>query len=244
MLIVNADDLGRSAPETDSILACHARGRVTRTSAMVYMADSARAAALAQLAGLPTGLHLNLSEAFSAPDVPADLQRCHERVRSFLKASRFAPAVFNPMRAADFRHVVEAQFTEFRRLFGAEPAHVDGHQHMHLASNVLRQRLLPEGARVRRNFTFRLGEKSALNRWYRARIDRSLQRRHRLTDHFFSLSQQMPQGRFDAVLALARRAEVELMVHPAWRHEFDFLMSNAFAEAVGATGRLSAEALP
>jgi predicted glycoside hydrolase/deacetylase ChbG (UPF0249 family) len=232
MLIVNADDLGRSPAETDAILACHARGRVTTTSAMVFMADSARAARLAHDAGIPVGLHLNLSEAFTGEAVPAETRRRHDRVRRFLKASRFAVVFFNPLLVADFAHVVEAQFAEFRRLYDAEPSHVDGHQHMHLASNVLSQGLLPEGARVRRNFSFGPGQKGALNRWYRARVDRSLARRHRLTDHFFSLTQHLHPDRFASVLALARNQAVELMVHPAWPHEFEFLMSDDFGSAI------------
>jgi chitin disaccharide deacetylase len=232
MLIVNADDLGRSPTETDMVLECHARGRVTAASAMVFMVDSERAAGLARDAGIPVGLHLNLSESFSGVDVPAGLRRRHERVCRFLKASRFALLLFNPLLADDFARVVAAQFAEFRRLYGADPAHVDGHQHMHLATNVLVQRLLPEGARVRRNFTFGPGQKGALNRWYRARVDRALARRHRMSDHFFSLTQQLRAGHFDAVLALARRNEVELMVHPAWAHEHAFLMSDEFGRAI------------
>ena len=44
MLIVNADDLGRNITATDNILCCHARRRVSSASAMMFMADSERAA--------------------------------------------------------------------------------------------------------------------------------------------------------------------------------------------------------
>ena len=236
MLIINADDLGRSRNETDAVLACHARGRVTATSAMVFMADSERAASLARAAGIPVGLHLNLSERFTGAGVPAEVRSRHDRVVRFLKASRYALVLFNPLRAADFAAVVAAQFAEFRRLYGAEPAHVDGHQHMHLATNVLLQRLLPQGARVRRNFSFGPGQKGVVNRWYRARVDRLLARRHRLTDHFFSLSQQMQPGSIEPLLALSSAADVEVMVHPAWAHEYEFLMSDAFGRALGTLG--------
>ena len=43
---------------------------------------------------------------------------------------------------------------------------------MHLATNVLAQRILPAGFKVRRSFSFQAGEKSSVNRWYRAAVDR------------------------------------------------------------------------
>ncbi|CAM5798273.1 ChbG/HpnK family deacetylase [Rhizobacter fulvus] len=228
MLIVNADDLGRRPQDTDSALACHARGRIDSASAMVHMADSERAAGLARAADLRVGLHLNLSEPFTA-DVHPQLRASHARVCRFLRSSKYALLLYRPFLADDFARVVDAQFAEFQRLYGREPAHVDGHQHMHLCTNVLWQRLLPEGVRVRRSFSFAPGQKSALNRLYRALIDQTLARRHLLVDQFFSLSQQLSAARLDAVAALARDRDVELMAHPAWRLEYDYLMSDAFA---------------
>jgi len=61
MLIINADDLGRSVVETDAALRCYSAGRITSVSAMVFMSDSERAAELANGNGLDVGLHLNFS---------------------------------------------------------------------------------------------------------------------------------------------------------------------------------------
>lgn len=235
MLIVNADDFGRRVDDTDRALACHRRGCLTSTSAMAFMADSDRAAALAAQCGLPIGLHLNLSEHFSAMGVVASLRAAHDRICSFLKAGRYAPVLYHPLLRRDFTHVVEAQFEEFRRLYEREPAHVDGHQHMHLCTNVLLQCLLPRGIRVRRNFSFGPDEKSRINRRYRAHVDQALAGRHPLTTHFFSLSQQMARSRLDAVFDLSRHSDVELMIHPAWQHEFDVVMSDSFLDAFRAT---------
>lgn len=229
MLIVNADDLGRCRDDTDSALACHARGRITSTSAMVFMEDSGRAAALARDAGIPIGLHLNLSEAFSAPDVPAGLRRQHDRICRFLRSSRFALLLYHPLLAKDFEAVVAAQLDEFTRLYGRAPAHVDGHQHMHLCSNVLLQRLLPAGTRVRRSFTFAPGEKGAVNRWYRASVDRALRRRHPITDRFYSLTLLLRNAGIERLGEIATREDVELMVHPTWPHEREYLMGEACA---------------
>lgn len=241
MLIVNADDLGRRAEDTDGALACHRLRCITSASAMMFMADSSRAAALTRDGELPIGLHLNLSERFTAAALPGGLRAAHDRICSFLTRSRYAPVVYHPLLRGDFEYVVEAQFEEFGRLYGQEPAHVDGHQHMHLCTNVLMQHLLPLGVRVRRSFSFGPGEKSALNRRYRARVDHALAQRHPLTSHFFSLTQQMTHSRLDAVFTLARDCDVELMIHPAWRHEFDVATSDAFvAEVVGSQQRASA----
>jgi predicted glycoside hydrolase/deacetylase ChbG (UPF0249 family) len=113
MIILNADDLGRSTAETDAALACHEAGRLSSATAMVFMVDSHRAAGLANVAGLHVGLHLNLSEAFTAPGVPARLREAHDQVVSFLTTGKFALLVYNPLLRRQFRLVVEAQLAEF-----------------------------------------------------------------------------------------------------------------------------------
>jgi len=44
MLIINADDFGRSWEETDVAHSCIRRGQITSVTAMVFMHDSERAA--------------------------------------------------------------------------------------------------------------------------------------------------------------------------------------------------------
>jgi predicted glycoside hydrolase/deacetylase ChbG (UPF0249 family) len=232
MLIVNADDCGKNRSVTDAMLECYARRRITSTSAMVFMEDSARAAEVALASGIEIGLHLNLSEAFSGRDVPWRLREDQDRVRRFLTKSKYALVVYHPLLAREFRDVCERQYAEFRRLYGRAPSHVDGHHHMHLASNVLFQRLLPRGAVVRRSFSFSSGERSVANRWYRAWVDRKLARRHRMCDRFLALSQHLSIERFRRVMLMAKRERVELMTHAQIAEEYRFLMSDAYGEAV------------
>jgi predicted glycoside hydrolase/deacetylase ChbG (UPF0249 family) len=232
MLIVNADDLGRSAPATDAAIACYSKSRITSASAMVYMADSERASIAARDAGLDVGLHVNLSEEFSAGSVPVELCRAHGQIRRFLRAGKYSLLVFNPLLVRQFQFVFAAQLSEFSRLYGREPSHLDGHQHVHLATNMLVQRVLPKGAKVRRSFSFRQGERSFVNRWYRSVVDRSLMRRHRVTDYFFSLSDYLSPDKLKRVIGLARQSNVELMVHPERPAEYAFLMSDAYVEAL------------
>jgi predicted glycoside hydrolase/deacetylase ChbG (UPF0249 family) len=243
MLIVNADDLGRAKEATDNILLCHGAKRVSSTSAMVYMQDSERAASLALLAGIDLGLHINFSEELSGDDVPAQVRNCHRNIRRFLSASKYAVLVFNPFLTRQFRYVFDAQLAEFLRLYGRDPSHFDGHQHMHLACNMLFQRIMPEGAKTRRSFSFLRSEKSFVNRWYRAAVDRSLSRRHRIADHFFSLAPRMSVERLHPVVALATSANVELMVHPQIPAECSFLMSEGFGALVSRTRMAGYDAL-
>ena len=243
MLIINADDLGRLPDATDRILACHAKTRVTSTSAMVFMQDSERAAGLALASGIEVGLHLNLSERFTAPSVPHSLRGDHDPICRFLKTSKYALLLYHPLLRRQFRSVIEAQFAEFRRLYGREPSHLDGHQHLHLASNILLANLLPEGTKVRRSFSFSSGEKNPVNRLYRAAVDRRLARRHRLTDYFFALAQHPRPDRLERVTRLAKDANVELMTHPYLQSEYDFLLSDEFGRAVSAVRLAGYDAL-
>lgn len=232
MLIVNADDLGRLKPATDRALSCYAKQRITSTSAMVFMEDSERAAELALASGIDVGLHINLSERFTAGFVPPRLQEGHNRICRFLKSSKYALLLYHPFLRDEFRYVFEAQHAEFLRLYHRQPSHLDGHQHLHLASNMLMRHILPEGTKVRRSFSFRPGEKSFANRWYRAAVDRCLARRHRMTDFFFALAQHLTVDDLRRIVTLADTANVELMTHPQVPGEYDFLMSDGYAEAV------------
>ena len=83
-------------------------------------------------------------------------------------------------------------------------------------------RSLPEGTMVRRNFSFRSGEKNLGNRMYRSLLDRKLARRHKLTDLFFSLPPMEPQ-RLRRIFDAAKDNLVELETHPVKKEEFAFL---------------------
>jgi chitin disaccharide deacetylase len=223
LLIVNADDWGRDAEITDRILDCVAPGAVSAVSAMVFMQDSERAAGIARERGVEAGLHLNFTTPFTGSALPAPVIRRQQQVSRYLRRHRLAPYIFNPRLASAFEYLVAAQLDEYRRLYGADPAHINGHHHMHLCANVLAGRLLPTGTFVRRNFCFEPGEKSVWNRLYRRAVDRVLARRHRLTDLFFSLEPLEPRTRLQRICSVARTAVVELETHPVQPDEYRFL---------------------
>ena len=234
MLIVNADDLGRSARETDVAVACHAAGRITSTTAMMFMEDSARAAGIANSIGIDVGLHLNLSQRFTASGVSPSLRRSHDSIVRFLSSTKYAVVLYQPLLRRAFRDVVSAQIEEFGRLYGRQPSHIDGHQHQHLCANVLIDNVLPQGQRIRRSFSFRNGDKNVINRAYRGLVDRRLASRYVLTDYFFSLKQCLDHGWMARVYDLADSATVELMTHPINPPEHDYLMSDTYATALRA----------
>jgi predicted glycoside hydrolase/deacetylase ChbG (UPF0249 family) len=222
-LIINADDWGLERKTTDGIADCVARKSVSAVSAMVFMQDSVRAAEIARERGVDAGLHLNFTSSFSAPNASVALLEHQCRLTRFLRRHALARTIFQPGLVRSFDYVVAAQLDEFRRTYGREPDRIDGHHHMHLCANVLRQQLLPEGILVRRNFSFRPGEKSWLNRQYRGAIDRRLAKRHVLVDFLFPLLPIEPATHHERIFALAHHSVVEVETHPSNLDEYRFL---------------------
>ena len=173
MLIINADDWGRSVAETDAALKCFRERRITSVSAMVFMQDSKRAAKLTKDYELDdVGLHLNFSEEFTDKSCSKTLKETQGRIIRFLKRSKYAQLLYNPFLGEAFASSYRAQVEEFMRLFEKLPSHIDGHHHMHLCANLLLGKSIPAGMRLRRNFSFWPGEKGFLNRAYRGLVDR------------------------------------------------------------------------
>lgn len=228
MIIINADDWGRSRGETDAALSCYRSGRITSVSAMVFMEDSDRAADLAKDEGIDVGLHLNLSQRFAGRVQDRKLKEYHDHIVHFLTLNKYALLFYNPFLRRHFCYVYQTQVEEFIRLFGKSPSHIDGHQHMHLCSNMLIDGIIGEGEKVRRSFSFRPGEKSLFNRAYRRLVDWRLASKYRVTDYFFALSQQYQKDGLLRVSRLACEATVELMTHPAGHEEYAFLLSEDF----------------
>jgi len=238
MLWINADDVGRTCAETDAALRCVRRGRLTSVSAMVFMDDSERAAELLRDEGIPVGIHVNFTEAFSAPAVPASVSASQSRVRPFLASHKYAMLIYNPFLRKDFRVLYEYQCEEFMRLYQREPMHVDGHEHMHLCTNMLASGLIRQGQRVRRQQSFWPDQGRLLNRTYRGLIDQFLVRQYETVDHFLELAHYVEGSRMVKVAELARTNTVEVMAHPAMPAEYSYLMSDDFGQLLkGLTAR-------
>ena len=243
VLIINADDWGRDRANTDRTRECVQRRTVSSVSAMVFMEDSERAADVARDHGIDAGLHLNFTAPFLAPPGHSGLVEHQRRLSNYLLRHRYAQVVFHPGLRNSFEYVVLTQLEEFCRLYGTAPGRLDGHHHQHLCANVLLGRLLPAGTIVRRNFTFRPGQKKLWNRLYRQGVDGILARRHRLTDCLFSLPPLDP-SRLQRIFNLARQSVLELETHPVNPDEYRFLMGGEILRQAGNLQIASGFAMP
>ena len=125
MLIVNADDLGFNEFTTSRILMAFETGRITSTSAMVFMADSERSAEMALDSGLDVGLHLNFTARFSGHAGSA-LRECQQRIATFLLENKYYLLMYNPFLKNQFEYVYQSQYEEFTRLYNKNPSHTSG----------------------------------------------------------------------------------------------------------------------
>lgn len=228
MIIINADDWGRSHVETDAALFCYKEGRITSVSAMVFMEDSRRAADLAKDLKMDVGLHLNLDQRFSGESCAEPLQKYHKHIGRFLSLNKYAFLICNPALQKAFCYDFQAQLDEFLRLYGKPPTHIDGHHHLHLCTNMLLGRIIPRKEKVRRSFSFKPGEKGFLNVLYRRIIDYWLMKRYTVTDYFFALSSCIGAERFMPIAELSKTSVIEIMTHPINRKEFEYLMSDEY----------------
>ena len=224
MIIITADDYGKTRHATDSILKCLSSKLITSASSMVFMEDSERAAELALQTNLEVGLHLNFTQDFNSGTVTENLRDKHKILATYLKARKFNQILYNPVLGKAFGYVFQAQWDEFSRFYGEEPKRLDGHHHMHLCMNMIASGRYPKGIKIRRNFTFGAGEKDPLNRLYRYLVDRWLISRFQCTDYFFSIV-PMEEKRLHRIISLSKSTDVELMVHPGVEEEYLYLLS-------------------
>lgn len=232
MLIINADDYGKTRDTSDHIMICYKSGRITSCTAMMFMADSERAAEIARASNLDIGLHLNLSDHFTGNHHNQKLRDVHERVASYMARGTLALSFYNPLMKRDFEYTFKSQYERFVQLYGKPPSHIDGHRHTHLCMNSLIGGLIPRGSKVRRGFHFERGEKSFAKRCYRALVDFYVTRRYVCVDYFFSITPLENRKRLSGILSLARQRNVELMVHPEKERELLFLMSKDYLSLI------------
>ncbi len=198
---------------------------------MMFMADSGRSAELALEYDLDAGLHLNFTLEFSGSFKPNKLREYQQTIAAFLLRNKYCSLLYNPLLRKHFDYVYKAQYEEYTRLYKRIPTHIDGHDHMHLCMNLIIDKIIPEGSKVRRNFSFPPGEKGFLNRSYRRIVDLFLKRRYTCTDFFFSVS-PIHSGRLQRIVKHAQTSYVELMVHPEKPNEYGYLMSEEFQQVI------------
>lgn len=224
MLIINADDFGINRVATGNILTCFENRRITSTSAMVFMEDSERAAKLGGECALDVGLHVNFTAGFTGRVPSGKLREYSQRIAAFLSMGKYRFMIYNPALRNEFEYVYNAQYEEFVRLYSRIPTHIDGHHHMHLCMNMLVDKFIPAGMKVRRNYSLSPGNSNPFKRGYRKVVDAWLKRRYRCTDFFLSILPLDQPDRLRWIVELAKSSDVEIEVHPENREEQDFLM--------------------
>ncbi len=114
-LIVNADDLGRSRGINRAVAESHERGIVTSASLMVRWPAAPEGAAYARRhPDLSVGLHIDLAE--------------------WVHSNGVWEARYEVVPVGDQAQVeaeISRQLSAFRELRGADPTHLDSHQHVH-----------------------------------------------------------------------------------------------------------------
>lgn len=133
LLIVNADDLGRSDGVNRGVFEAHERGVVTSATLMVSFPAAERAALeLPRHPRLGVGLHVTLTGA--KPTLPA------REVPSLVDANGLLarkPEAMGEIDPAELRAEVRNQLDLFRRITGRLPTHLDSHHHSHRLPVVL-----------------------------------------------------------------------------------------------------------
>ena len=130
MLIVNADDFGRSPGVNQGVIRAHEQGIVTSATLMVRWPAAAEAAAYARRSSLSVGLHLDLGE-WEYRD-----GEWHERYQVLANETPDSVA-----------RELSRQLGQLERLIGRPPTHLDSHQHVH-RDEPARTALLQAGERL------------------------------------------------------------------------------------------------
>jgi chitin disaccharide deacetylase len=114
VLIVNADDFGRSPGVNEGVIRAHEHGVVTSATLMVRWPAAVEAAAYARRSSLSVGLHLDLGE-WEYRD-----GEWHTRYQVLVTET-----------ADSVAEELNRQLEQFERLTGTPPTHLDSHQHVH-----------------------------------------------------------------------------------------------------------------
>jgi predicted glycoside hydrolase/deacetylase ChbG (UPF0249 family) len=201
ILVVNADDLGRTVGVNAGIFEAHRKGLVTSATLMVgFAAAESAARELSAHPELGVGLHVTLTGA--SPTLPAS------SIRSLVGADGcFArrPEALGEIEPGEVRAEVEHQLAIFERLVGRAPTHLDSHHHSH-RHPVIRDVLI-EVARERG-----LPVRSSSDDVRRALLAAGVATTDRFVESFYGDATTLP-----ALLAILRGIEpgtTELMCHP------------------------------
>ncbi|XP_043831433.1 carbohydrate deacetylase isoform X3 [Dromiciops gliroides] len=136
-LVVTGDDFGYCPRRDQGIVEAFLAGALTGVSLLVNGASADTAAQLARRHRIPAGLHANLSEGRPVnPNLGSEASLIGPG-GFFLGKMGFRKALAEGrVEMPQVREELLAQFSRFQDLLGHAPAHVDGHQHVHVLPGV------------------------------------------------------------------------------------------------------------
>jgi chitin disaccharide deacetylase len=114
VLIVNADDFGRSPGVNRGVIRAHEGGIVTSATLMVRWPAAEEAARYGRESSLGVGLHVDLGE---WEELEGEWHSTYEVVSEFTEDA--------------VAEEIERQLDRFQSLMGRAPTHIDSHQHVH-----------------------------------------------------------------------------------------------------------------
>jgi predicted glycoside hydrolase/deacetylase ChbG (UPF0249 family) len=135
-LVVNADDLGLHPAIDSGILRAHREGIVTSATVLVTGRSAPEAIGQSRRQGLPIGVHLCLTTGLPPASDPKE-------ARSLAPDGKFRASwkevvvawLSGSLRLNEVEREFRAQIALARKL-GAEPDHLDGHQHLHVLPGI------------------------------------------------------------------------------------------------------------
>lgn len=228
MLIINADDFGMDEQSTNRIIECYDQRLITSTTAMVFMIDTIRAAELASSRDIGVGLHLNFTAPFTNPPRNTNLYEHHAKILKMFLSYRYYRYLYNPKIHDSINYCFQSQYDEFLQVFGKQPSHIDGHHHIHLATNILFGKILPVGVRIRKIRDL-IHRGSPFGSLLRNRVTKYIRKRFVTTDLFYAVL-PLVDSLLAEKISMARFKNVELMVHPGEEYEFLYLNSDRYRQ--------------
>ena len=201
-LIVNADDLGRTAGINQGVFEAHRRGVVTSATMMVnYPAAMDVPALSAASPGMSIGLHVALTGGVTA--LPA------ERVRTLVNSEGLLPPKPDGLGNAAAGEVLaeaRAQLDRFRRIMKRDPTHFDSHHHSHREVPAVLEALVALGRET--GLPVRAASPAVGERLRRERVPTT----DRFVEEFFDETVTV-----EALLKIISEVDgtTELMCHPA-----------------------------
>ncbi|MHB9025798.1 MAG: carbohydrate deacetylase [Armatimonadota bacterium] len=135
LVIINADDYGINPQVNQAILDAWAQGAIGDSSMMATTPNLPALIARAREAGLPAGIHLNMTNGRPLSD-PAELPAFMTPEGTFINHREWTPPLPIEQIRLEFRRQVERVLA-----LGWQPTHLDSHHYIHLYPEVLAVKL-------------------------------------------------------------------------------------------------------